>query len=330
MSFVLPALVGCAARRPVLADVRCPRGAKLELAAHEGKCVLPDGERHGPSFRASARGVSVEGYDHGVKAGPYAEWNGRGELVARGYRPGVTDSTAAAPEIGSAGWDSPKTDGVLVWPDRVRVFPVQVDAAFTATTTVSSRGGEATSSFLGATFAVALTPPERVRHRGDAYSAGFVSYGAQGVAGTVARAECDDPTLAGSGGFCGSRWMAGPFVRVGYFRSKDARPGGALPSWLGYGRAGFLIGQNRWNSTYSTGSSLVWRFRAGAGYTAFGAVEALVRRAEASPTQGWRWLLVPLAAMLEHAEAYVELGGDGGTAGGTLGVGGGLDVGFGL
>jgi len=324
------ALAGCAVRRPVLADVRCPQGTTMVLAGNDGRCILPDGKQHGPSWTASASGVSVEGYDHGVPAGPYAKWDARGELVAQGYRPGVTDSTEGSPEIGRARWDSPKTDGVLVWPERVRVFPVQVDAAFSAGTIVAAQGGRQTSSFVGATLAVGLTPPENVRYRSDAYKAWFIAYGAQGLAGTVARAECDDPAIAGSGGFCGSRWMAGPYVRIGYFTSNDARASGALPTLLGYGRIGLLIGQDRWSSTYSTGSSLVWRARAGAGYSAFGAVEDLVRRAQASPTEGWRWLLVPLAVLLEHAEGYVELGGDGGASAGSLGVGAGVDVGFGL
>ncbi len=213
-----------------------------------------------------------------------------------------------------------------MWPARVRVFPLQTDLAFAAETLVSSEG-KPTSSFLGASLDVALTPAERVRHRGDAYQAWFLSYGASGLAGAVARAECDDPTIAGSGGFCGSRWMAGPFVRVGYFRSNDARASGALPSLLAYGRVGFLVGQDRWSSVYSTGTELVWRLRVGAGYTALGAVADLARRAAEERMQGWRWLLLPLAIVLEHAEGFVELGGDGQSA---LGVGAGLDVGFGL
>jgi len=291
-----------------------------------GQCILPDGRKHGPSWSASDAGVTVEGYDHGVPAGPHERWDAHGALVEHGYRPGVTDSTEASPEVGRARWDSPKTDGTLVWPERVRIFPVQTDAAFAAS--ILSTDGKATSAFVGATVDIGLTPPERVRHRGEAYQAWFVGYGAQGLAGAVARSECDDPTVAGSGGFCGARWMAGPYARIGYFRSSDARASGALPSLLAYGKIGFLVGQDRWSSYYAEGSALVWRVRAGVGYTAFGALEDLVRHAQASPAEGWRWLLVPIAVVLEHAEAFVELGGDG--TGSALGVGAGVDLGFGL
>ena len=319
-------LAGCAMRAPVVADVHCPRGTAMVVAPGEGRCVLPDGKRHGPSWFADRHGVAVEGWDHGVSAGPYEHWNEDGKLVARGFRPGVTDSLDPKTEVASAKWDSPTTNGELVWPSRVRIFPVQTDVAFAAETLVSSEG-KPTSSFVGASLDVALTPAERVRHRGDAYRAWFVSYGAQGLVGSIARSECDDPVLPGSGGFCGTRWMAGPFVRIGYFSSRDARPSRAVPSLLAYGRIGFVLGEDRWSSFYSRGSELVWRLRVGAGYTAFGAVADLARRASEEQREGWRWLLVPLAILLEHAEGYVELGGDGGSA---LGVGAGIDVGFGL
>jgi len=166
-----------------------------------------------------------------------------------------------------------------------------------------------------------------LRWRGDAYRAFFVAYGAQGLAGTISRATCDDPVIAGSGGFCGSRWMAGPFVRVGYVRSEDAKPSGSLPSLLLYGKAAFLIGRDQWSSTYDSGEALVWRFRVGAGYTSLGSIAAIARHASASANEAWKWLLVPIALVLEHAEGYVELGSDGASA---LGVGGGIDVGFGL
>ncbi|HEY1958729.1 MAG TPA: hypothetical protein VGH28_24105 [Polyangiaceae bacterium] len=319
-------LTGCAMRAPVVADVRCPKNATMITAPGEGRCVLADGKRHGPSWSASDAGVTVEGYDHDVPAGPYERWDARGRVAEEGFRPGVTDSMDPQPDVGPAKWDAPKTNGTLVWPGRVRLFPVQADVAFAASTLVSSEG-KPTSSFVGAAVDVALTPDERVRHRGDAYQAWFVAYGAQGLAGAVARSACDDPTVAGSGGFCGSRWMAGPFVRVGYFRTSDARPSAALPSLLAYGRIGFVLGEDRWSSNLSSGSELVWRLRVGAGYTAFGAVADLARRASENPAQGWRWLLLPLAIVLEHAEGFVELGGDGGSA---LGVGGGVDLGFGL
>jgi len=319
-------VTGCAMHAPVVADVRCPQATTMVTAPGEGHCVLSDGRRHGPSWTASDDGVTVENYDHGVPAGPHERFDSRGKLVSRGFRPGVTDSMDTKPEVGPAKWDSPRTNGELVWPERVRIFPVQVDAAFAASTLVSSEG-KPTSSFIGAALDVALTANERVRHRGDAYQAWFVGYGAQGLAGAVARSECDDPTIAGSGGFCGTRWMAGPFVRIGYFRSNDARPSGALPSLLAYGRIGFLIGEDRWSSNLSDGSELVWRLRVGVGYTAFGAVADLARRARENQAEGWRWLLVPIAILLEHAEGFVELGGDGGS---PLGLGGGVDVGFGL
>jgi hypothetical protein len=320
------ALAGCAMHRPVVADVRCPRGAQATVAGHDGRCVLRDGTRHGPSWSANASGVVIDGWDHGQLAGPYERYDAHGELVARGFRPGVTDSLETEPGVGKAKWDSPTTTGKLVWPERVRIFPVQTDAAFAAETLVSSQG-KPTTSFVGASLDLALPSPERVRYRGDSYHSWFIAYGAQGLLGAVSRGTCDDPTIPGSGGFCGTRWMAGPFLRIGYFRSNDASPKGAVPSLLAYGRAAFVLGEDRWHSTYSSGSALVWRLRLGAGYTAFGAVAGLARRASETPREGYRWLLLPLAILLEHAEGYVELGGDGDSA---LGVGAGVDVGFGL
>jgi len=309
---------------PVVADVRCPKGTKEIATETSGKCVLPDGKRHGPAWSVSARGVRVDGYDHDVPAGPFEHYDRKGRLVARGYRSGVTDSTEQPTDVGEANWDSPATSGKLVSPARVRLFPVQADVAFTASTLVSAEG-RPTSSFIGGAFGVGTTPKEMLRWRGDAYRAFFVSYGAQGLAGAIARADCDDPTIAGSGGFCGSRWMAGPYVRIGYVRSEDAHPSASLPSLLLYGKAAFLIGRDQWRSTYDSGEALVWRFRAGAGYTSLGSLVALARSASAG--EGWKWLVAPIAFLLEHAEGYVELGSDGASA---LGVGGGIDVGFGL
>jgi hypothetical protein len=316
----------CAMHGPVIADVRCPKGTREIATEASGKCALPDGRRHGPSWAVTAHGVKVDGYDHDVLAGPYEHYDRHGRLVARGYRPGVTDSTEQPTAVGESRWDSPTTTGKLVSPARVRIFPVQADLAFAASTLVSAEG-KPTSSFVGGAFDIATTPKEMLRWRGDAYRAFFVAYGAQGLAGVVTRAECDDPTVAGSGGFCGSRWMAGPFVRVGYVRSADAHPNAALPSLLLYGKVGFLIGRDQWSSAYSSGDALVWRLRAGAGYTSLGSLIGLTRHASASLSDGLQWLLTPIALLLEHAEGYVELGGDGPSA---LGVGGGIDVGFGL
>ena len=311
---------------PVVADVRCPKGAKMVATEAAGHCALADGKKHGPSFTVSDHGVTVDGYDHDVLAGPYEHYDRGGRLVSRGYRPGVTDSTEQPTDVGQSRWDSPTENGTLVSPARVRIFPVQADVAFSASTLVSVHG-KPTSSFVGGAFDIGTTPRERIRHRGDAYRAYFVGYGAQGLAGTVTRAECDDPTIAGSGGFCGSRWMVGPYVRVGWARSNDATASASLPSLLLYGKIAFLIGRDEWSSTYSHGEALAWRFRAGAGYTSLGSFVGLVPHASASSGDAWRWLLVPLALVLEHAEGYVELGGDGTSA---LGVGGGIDVGFGL
>jgi hypothetical protein len=306
-------------RTPVVADVRCPRGTRLiGTAGHdEGHCQLPNGTRHGPSFAVTDDGVSVEGYDRGVPAGPWARYDTSGKLIDHGYRPGVTDSSEPSPAIGEALYDSPATTGRLVVPARVTLFPVEGDVAFSASTLVSS-DGKRTSSFLGAVVDIDLPSHARLRFRGDAYRAYYLSWGVEAAAGVIARAECDDPTIAGSGGFCGSRWLAGPAIRVGYVRSNDARPHGSVPSFLAYGKLAFLLGQDRWSSTYSTGSELIWRARFGAGYTTLGTLVSLARAHE--------WLLLPLVAIFEHAEAYVELGGDGG----TLGVGGGVDVGFGF
>jgi len=319
-------LAGCAMHGPVVADVRCPKGAHAIAAGDAGKCVLADGKRHGPSWAASERGVTIDGYDHDVLAGPYERYDAKGKLVASGYRPGVTTSTEQSTEVGEAKWDSPTTSGKLVWPARVALAPIQADVAFTASTLVSAEG-KPTSSFIGGGLDVSIPAHARLRFRGDAYRALFIAYGAQGLLGTITRSECDDPTIAGSGGFCGSRWMVGPSIRVGYVRTEDASPKGAIPSTLLYGKLAFLLGEDRWSSTYSSGSALVWRFRAGAGYTALGALLGLARHANASPRDGWQWLLMPIAAVLEHAEAYVELGADGASA---LGVGAGVDVGFGL
>ena len=319
-------LTGCAMHGPVVADVRCPKGTKEIATEASGKCVLPDGKRHGPAWEVSAHGVKVDGYDHDVLAGPFEHYDRRGRLAARGYRPGVTDSTEQPTDVSESKWDSPATNGRLVSPARVRIFPVQADVGFSASTLVSAEGKQ-TSSFVGGAFDLGTAPKEMLRWRGDAYRAFFVAYGAQGLAGAVTRAECDDPTIAGSGGFCGSRWMLGPYVRVGYVRSEDAHPSASLPSLLLYGKAAFLVGRDQWKSTYDSGEALVWRFRVGAGYTSLGSIAALARHASATASDGWKWLLVPIALVLEHAEGYVELGSDGASA---LGVGGGVDVGFGL
>jgi hypothetical protein len=312
--------MGCAMRAPVVADVSCPKGAKWIGTAdqQEGRCQLPDGTRHGPSYAVTNAGVRVDGYDHGITAGPWARYDAEGKLVEHGYRPGVTDSSDMPLTVSSAQYDSPTTTGRLVAPARVRPFPIEGDVAFSATTLMGN-DGRATSSFLGALVDIQLPSSARLRYRGDAYRAFYVSYGVTGAVGAVTRAECDDPTIVGSGGFCGSRWLAGPVIRVGYMRSTDAHANASLPSFLAYGKLGFLLGEDRWSSALSTASALVWRVRGGIGYTALGTLFGLAR--------AHSWLLVPLVALVEHAEAYVELGGDGGSA---LGVGGGIDVGFGL
>ncbi len=317
---------GCAMHHPVIADVRCPKGTRLISAPESGRCQLPDGTKQGPSYSVTAKGVDVDGFDHGTLAGPWAHYDARGRLVSHGYRPGVTDSTEASTDVGEAAYDSPQTTGKLVVPARVQLFPVQGDVGFAASTLVSSQG-RATSSFLGASMSIDLPSPSRLRYRVDAYRAYYLSYGIQGALGSVARAECDDPAILGSGGFCGSRWLVGPVIRVGYARSTDANARAAIPSLLAYGTIGFLLGEDQWSSTYSSGSALVWRVRAGAGYTALGSLFGLARRARA-PREGWQWLLLPFMALVEHAEGYVELGADGG--GNTLGVGAGVDIGFGL
>lgn len=328
--FVVTAMLvgGCATHRPVIVDVRCPRNTTMIFAGDDGRCIAPDGKNHGPSWTASERGVSVDNYDHGTLAGPYEQFNARGKLVAHGYKPGVTDSTEPAPgELGEVEWDSPKTSGRLVWPERVRLFPIQGDVAFAASTLIAPEG-KPSSSFLGASMQIGFPARERMRYRGDAYRAFYVSYGVQGAAGIVARAECDVAGVSGSGGFCGSRWMLGPYIRIGYARSHDANASASVPSLLGYGRLGFLFGEDQWRSTASSGSALVWRLRAGGGWTSLGALFSVVRSAKyAPPREAWRWLLVPLAFVLEHAEGYVELGGDGTS---VLGVGAGVDIGVGL
>jgi hypothetical protein len=316
----------CAMHGPVVADVRCPKGTKEIAHETSGKCVLPDGKRHGPAWSVNEHGVNVDGYDHDVLAGPFEHYDQHGRLVARGWRGGVTDSTEQSTDVSESRWDSPTTSGKLVSPARVRLFPVQADVAFTASTLVSAEG-KRTSSFVGGAFDVGTTPREMLRWRGDAYRAFYVAYGVQGLAGSVARADCDDPTIAGSGGFCGSRWMLGPYVRIGYARSEDARPNASLPSLLLYGKAAFLVGRDQWSGAYGSGEALVWRFRVGAGYTSVGSLIGIARHAAASASDAWKWLLVPIALVLEHAEGYVEIGSDGASA---LGVGGGIDVGFGL
>ncbi len=324
-SGVALALASCAMHPPVIADVSCPRGAALITAGEDGHCQLPDGTKHGPSFSVNAKGVAIDGYDHGALAGPWRRYDDRGRLVKHGYRPGVTDSSEPSTDLGESPYDSPATTGKLVVPSRVRLFPLQADVSFSATTLVSPEG-HATSSFLGATASVDLPSPSRLRYRLNAYRAYYVSYGVEATTGIVARAECDEPSITGSGGFCGSRWMLGPTIRVGYARSTDANPRASVSSLLTYGKIAFLLGEDRWSSYYSTGSALIWRVRAGAGYTALGALFGVAARAHA-PREGWRWLLVPLLTLVEHAEAYVELGGDGGS---SLGAGAGVDVGFGL
>ena len=317
-------LTGCTMRGPVVADVRCPKGTKEIATESSGKCVLPDGKRHGPAWSVSEHGVKVDGYDHDVLAGPFEHYDGKGRLVARGFRPGVTDSTEQATDVSEAKWDSPTTSGKLVSPARVRIFPVQADVAFAASTLVSAEG-KPTSSFVGGAVDLGTAPKEMLRWRGDAYRAFFVAYGVHGLAGTISRADCDDPTIAGSGGFCGSRWMVGPWVRIGYVRSEDAHASASLPSLLLYGKAAFLVGRDQWRGAYGSGDALVWRFRVGAGYTSLGSLVGLAR--SASSGDPWKWILAPIAFVLEHAEGYVELGSDGASA---LGVGGGVDVGFGL
>lgn len=326
-ALLLSLLTGCAIHGPLVADVACPRGTTRISATkgeHDGQCTLPDGKKHGPTYSVDEHGTKIDNYDHGVLAGPWAHYDARGRLRAHGYRPGVTDSLDTADDLGESAYDSPEKTGRLIVPSRVRLFPVDGDVAFSASTLVSA-DGHPTSSFLGALIDINVPPPARLRFRGDAYRAYFVSYGVQAAAGVITRTECDDPTIAGSGGFCGSRWMVGPQIRIGYVSTRDAKPSGALPMMVGYGRLGFLIGQDQWSSPYSNGTALVWRVRAGAGYTALGSVLSLARRARTS--EAWRWLLVPLVTLVEHAEAYVDLGGDGTSA---LGVGAGVDIGFGL
>ena len=242
----------------------------------------------------------------------------RARSIDHGYKPGVTDSNETSTDVREGFYDSPGTTGKLVVPARVRLFPVEGDVAFSASTLLSADGKQ-TSSFLGAIASIDFPSRSKLRFRGDAYRAFYVSYGVEGALGVVTRAECDDPTILGSGGFCGSRWLLGPVIRVGYARSTDAHADGAVPSLLGYGKLSFLLGQDRWSSVYSSGNALVWRARVGTGYTALGTLFNLAHAQS--------WILIPLVALVEHAEAYVELGGDGGQA---LGVGGGINVGFGL
>lgn len=313
--------------------------------------------------------LEVETWDHDVLDGPYARYGDDGQLLVEGmYRNGKRDGLwvthapegsnaetqfvadapvgTAAPVVippppppppapvprgssnvdtmaGEAAENARETEatGIVASPARVRVFRFEGDIAFDAHTAYTSANGNGfASGFVGAT-AHAGIPFGRLGFKQDHYSGLFVSLGATGSVGRSIRTD----------GPWGERWLLGPYARIGYARSHDARDGGAIRSFSAYVGVATLFGEDLWAlSNGARESSFVWRTRVSAGYTAPGIFTRLVRTLREETKKGDDLLtMLALAGSLfiEHGELFLDVGSDGVD---TFVSGFGVQLGFGL
>jgi hypothetical protein len=210
----------------------------------------------------------------------------------------------------------------------VRVLRFEADLAFDAHTAWSPSSGGFASGSVGAVAHVGV-PLARLAFKGDHYSGVFFSIGGTGSFGESLRSDsCGGPCAAGDGRW-GERWLLGPYARVGYARSHDARATGAVRSFFAYAGVAPMFGEDRWALLDGTRTSaLLWRVRVSAGYTAprlFPRLAESLRDAKKGED-----LLLTLAlvasVLFEHGELFVDFGGDRGAAITGLGIG----LGFGL
>ncbi len=219
--------------------------------------------------------------------------------------------------------------GVAPALSTVRVLRFEGDVAFDAHTAwAPSSGGAFASGFVGATVHAGV-PFARLSFKRDHYSGLFFSIGATGSFGESLRADsCGGPCAAGEGRW-GERWLVGPYARIGYARSHDARDTGAVRSFFAFLGVATTVGEDRWALLDNTReSALVWRARVSAGYTAPRLFPRLAESFKDAKKGDDLLLALALVASVffEHGELFVDFGTDRGSFVSGLGV----QLGFGM
>jgi hypothetical protein len=209
----------------------------------------------------------------------------------------------------------------VVSPAKTRLFPFDGDVAFEASVLLGQDGSTVRSSSgfvggalnLGAAFGT-------LRYKTNHYSGTYVAVGASGAYGEVSRAECE----VGSG-FCGTRYLLGPYARLGYARSHDPSDDGAIASFKAYLGVAALFGEDQWRVVGVEDSAFVWRARLSAGYTGLSVFKHFFE-GKNGHGQGAEFA-VPFLFVIEHGDLFFDLGMD--RAGGVV-SGFGMHLGFGL
>lgn len=218
-----------------------------------------------------------------------------------------------------------ETTSRVVSPAKTRIFPFDGDVAFEASVlfgqdgaTVRSSSGFAGGNLkLGAAFGT-------LRYKTDHYSGVYAAVGASGSYGGSSRAECEV-----GAGLCGTRYLLGPYARVGYARSHDPSADGAIASFKAYMGLAALFGSDQWRVGGVEGSAFVWRARVSAGYTGLSIFKHFFEstgRGHSRDDQSLA-ILAPLLILIEHGEVFFDMGMD--RSGGVV-SGLGIQLGFGL
>ena len=217
-----------------------------------------------------------------------------------------------------------ETTARVVSPAKTRIFPFDGDVAFEASTLLGQDSSQVrnSSSFVGGTASIGGALGT-LRYKTDHYSGTYLALGVAGVYGETSRVECEVAS-----GLCGTRYLVGPYARVGYARSHHADESGAIASFKAYMGVTALFGQDRWSVVGVGADSFVWRARFSAGYTGLSIFKHFFEAAEkGSKTEDIELLVAPLLLLVEHGELFFDMGMD--RAGGVVG-GFGIHLGFGL
>ena len=304
---------------------RFDASGKLRLEGYfEG--TNPDGTW--TEYDADGKTVRVTKYAKGVVVAQQLD-----EATPRATKPAPPPKIEAPPPIPNAAVDSNADDQAaetaaqaeatsrVVSPAKTRLLPYEGDVAFEASVLLgqdatnlrSSSGFVGGALNLGAAFAT-------LRYKTDHYSGTYVSVGASGAYGEASRAECE----VGSG-VCGTRFLLGPYARVGYARSHNPSDDGAIASFKAYLGVAALFGQDQWRVAGVEDSAFVWRARLSAGYTGLSIFKHF-SEGKSGRGQGAEFIL-PLLFVVEHGDLFFDLGMD--RAGGVV-SGFGMHLGFGL
>ena len=305
-------------------------GTKVEEGTYFG------GTKNGVWTSYGADGSRTEQvYVHDEAQGPSRRFDVEGTLRADTSVPVPPPKIEAPPPIPSAPAShvddmaeeaaaQAEATARVVSPARTRIFPLDGDVAFEASVLLGQDASTIrnSSSFVGGTLSLGGAFGT-LRYKTDHYSGVYTAVGVSGVYGEVSRAECEVHA-----GLCGTRLLAGPYVRVGYARSHHAREEGAIASFKAYMGLSALLGQDQWRVVGVDADAFAWRARVSAGYTGLSIFRHFIDATrERGSREGSMVMLLPLLILVEHGELFFDMGMD--RAGGVVG-GFGIHLGFGL